>query len=160
MALWALGLGLIVAYIAIYKFLVWRQLRHIPGPFWCGWFDSWILQRALEAPCMMTSGNCVNNMVKPSMSSAAQDLSHFCFVTGPLVRIAPNYVICGDPIEVRRLWAVRSQFDRSPWFKGFQLDSPNDSSISMRDRALHTALRSKLAAGVSVSSTSNSRCVP
>ncbi|RVX72887.1 hypothetical protein B0A52_03240 [Exophiala mesophila] len=68
---------------------------------------------------------------------------------GPLVRIAPNYVICGDPIEVRRMWGVRSQFDRSPWYKGFQLDPPRDCTLSMRDEGLHTALRAKLAPGYS-----------
>ena len=48
MALWATVLGLIVTYIAIHKFLVWRRLRHIPGPFWCGWFDIWMLRRAFR----------------------------------------------------------------------------------------------------------------
>ena len=76
---------------------------------------------------------------------------------GPLVRIAPNYVICGDPIEVRRMWGVRSQFDRSPWYKGFQLDPPRDCTLSMRDEGLHTALRAKLAPGVSRPTSSGSK---
>ena len=70
------------------------------------------------------------------------------------MRIAPNYLICGDPAEVRRMWAVRSPFDRSPWYKGFQLEPPRDCTLSMRDNELHTVLRSKLAPGVRLLSCS------
>lgn len=66
---------------------------------------------------------------------------------GSIARIAPNYVVIGDPLEVRRIWGVRSQFDRAPWYKGFRLDPPNDCTLSMRDNDIHTVLRSKLAPG-------------
>ena len=46
------------------------------------------------------------------------------------------------------MWAVRSPFDRSEFWKGFQLDPPNDCTLSIRDNDLHTILRSKLAPGV------------
>ncbi|KAM0331502.1 hypothetical protein ACHAQA_003179 [Verticillium albo-atrum] len=67
--------------------------------------------------------------------------------TGPIARIAPNYVVCGDPAEVRRMWAVRSQFSRAPWYKGFQLDPPHDCTLSMRDDDVHAGLRGKIAPG-------------
>lgn len=46
------------------------------------------------------------------------------------------------------MWGVRSQFDRSSWYKGFRLDPPRDCSISLHDRGIHAILRSKLAPGV------------
>lgn len=45
------------------------------------------------------------------------------------------------------MWAVRSQFSRAPWYKGFQLDPPNDCTLSMRDDDIHTVLRAKIAPG-------------
>lgn len=76
MALWALGLGLIVAYIAIHKFLVWRRLRHIPGASWCGWFDSWMLQRAFRGTMYDDLGQLCEQYGK-----AQHDISRSRFVS-------------------------------------------------------------------------------
>ncbi|KLJ09236.1 hypothetical protein EMPG_15344 [Blastomyces silverae] len=120
--------ALAVAYLVVQRVQAWNRLRHIPGPRWCGWTNIWILRRAWGG-------------------SLYEDLGELCQQQGPLVRVAPNYVICGNPAEVRRMWGVRSEWDRSPWYKGFQLDPPRDCTLSMRDNALHTVLRSKLAPG-------------
>ncbi|EDN09223.1 predicted protein [Histoplasma mississippiense (nom. inval.)] len=122
--------SLAVAYLVVRRLQTWYRLRHIPGPRWCGWTDIWILWRAWTG-------------------SLYEDLGDLCQQHGPLVRVAPNYVVCGNPAEVRRMWGVRSEWDRSPWYKGFQLDPPRDCTLSMRDNALHTVLRSKLAPGYS-----------
>ncbi|KKZ65566.1 hypothetical protein EMCG_08591 [[Emmonsia] crescens] len=122
--------ALTVAYLVVRRVHNWHRLRHIPGPRWCGWTDIWILRRAWSG-------------------SLYEDLGKLCQQHGPLVRVAPNYVICGNPAEVRRMWGVRSEWDRSPWYKGFQLDPPRDCTLSMRDNELHTILRSKLAPGYS-----------
>lgn len=45
------------------------------------------------------------------------------------------------------MWAPRSQFRRAPWYKGFQLDPPNDCTLSMRDDDVHAVLRAKIAPG-------------
>jgi hypothetical protein len=68
--------------------------------------------------------------------------------TGPIFKVAPGYVVVADPYEIRRMWAVRSGWDRGIWWKGFQLDPPHDASISIRDSEKHLVLRSKLATGV------------
>ncbi|EXJ63632.1 uncharacterized protein A1O5_11393 [Cladophialophora psammophila CBS 110553] len=130
MAYLLIGLAVIAVAFITRKFLAWKRLRHIPGPFGCGWFDLWVLRRAFRG-------------------TLYKDLGNLCDKYGPLVRIAPEYLVCGDPIEVRRIWGVRSQFDRAPWFKGFQLDPPNDCSLSIRDSTLHSLLRSKLSPGYS-----------
>ncbi|KIW34406.1 uncharacterized protein PV07_01184 [Cladophialophora immunda] len=130
MAVWLIALAVISVSVLTSKFLAWKRLRHIPGPFWCGWSDLWMLRRAFRGSLYM-------------------DLDDLRHKYGPLVRIAPEYLICGDPIEIRRIWGVRSQFDRAPWFKGFQLDPPNDCTLSLRDNNLHSLLRSKLLPGYS-----------
>ncbi|PGH11502.1 hypothetical protein AJ79_04877 [Helicocarpus griseus UAMH5409] len=116
------------AYLAVQRVYSWNRLRHIPGPPWCGWSDIWMLRRAWSG-------------------SMYKDLGKLHQQYGSLVRVAPNYVICGDPAEVRRMWAVRSEWDRGLWFKGFQLDPPKDNLISMLDNELHASLRTKMAAG-------------
>ncbi|KAK2767798.1 hypothetical protein FQN54_003957 [Arachnomyces sp. PD_36] len=123
-----IAVALVAAYVVVHRLRIWSRLRHVKGPWSCAWSDIWMLRRAWSG-------------------SLYEDLGRVCGQYGPLVRIAPNYLICGDPIEVRRMWAVRSQFDRAPWFKGFQLEPPRDCTLSMRDNELHAALRSKLAPG-------------
>ncbi|KAI6784042.1 uncharacterized protein J7T54_004588 [Emericellopsis cladophorae] len=119
---------LLGAYVAFSRFRAWRRLAHIPGPKIAGFTDLWLIYKTWRG-------------------SLFEDLGEVCKRHGPLARIAPNHVVCGDPREVRRLWAVRSQFDRAPWYKGFRLDPPNDCTLSMCDADIHTALRAKLAPG-------------
>lgn len=127
-AFWTLAASLLFAHIVISRFLAWRRLQHIPGPALAGWTDLWLITKTWRG-------------------SLFTDLGQLCNTHGPLARIAPNYVVCGDPQEVRRMWGVRSPFDRAPWYKGFRLDPPRDCSLSMRHGDLHTSLRSKLAPG-------------
>ncbi|EEH40562.2 benzoate 4-monooxygenase cytochrome P450 [Paracoccidioides lutzii Pb01] len=122
--------ALAIGYLVVQRVHNWHRLRHITGPRSCAWTDIWMLRRSWSG-------------------SLYEDLGKLHQEHGPLVRIAPNYVICGDPNEVRRMWGVRSEWDRSPWYKGFQLDPPRDCTLSMRDNALHATLRSKLAPGYS-----------
>jgi hypothetical protein len=87
-------------------------------------------------------------MVRFSHVAVQVDIADSGEHVGPIARIGPNYVLCGDPFEIRRLWGVRSGFDRGIWYKGFQLDPPHDCTVSMRDNDIHTVLRAKLANGV------------
>ncbi|ODH13788.1 hypothetical protein ACO22_06903 [Paracoccidioides brasiliensis] len=116
--------ALVIGYLIVQRVDKWHRLRHITGPRWCAWTDIWMLRRSWSG-------------------SLYEDLGKLHQEHGP------NYVICGDPNEVRRMWGVRSEWDRSPWYKGFQLDPPRDYTLSMRDNALHATLRSKLAPGYS-----------
>ncbi|KAJ9142909.1 Benzoate 4-monooxygenase cytochrome P450 [Pleurostoma richardsiae] len=126
------SLVVVVAAVVIYavgqRAWSWYRLRHIKGPFWAALSDFWLIRLTWRG-------------------EVYQRLGDVCRQYGPIARIAPNYVVCGDPIEVRRMWGVRSQFDRAPWYKGFQLDPPRDCTLSMRDSELHTVLRAKLAPG-------------
>ncbi|OAQ97358.1 hypothetical protein LLEC1_01283 [Akanthomyces lecanii] len=69
--------------------------------------------------------------------------------SGPVARIAPDWVVCGDPAEIRRIWGARSRWTRAWWYRGMRIDPYQDSSFSTRDDALHNAIRSKLIPGYS-----------
>ncbi|KAL8379432.1 hypothetical protein RB599_009017 [Gaeumannomyces hyphopodioides] len=66
-----------------------------------------------------------------------------------VVRVAPNWVVCADAEEIRKIWAVRSQWRRGVWYRGLRVDPRRDSTFTTVDDQLHTALRSKLAPGYS-----------
>lgn len=63
------------------------------------------------------------------------------------MRIAPNWVVCGDGTEMRRLWAARSPWKRAPWYRTLRFDPFRDSTFSTVDDKTHEVLRSKVAAG-------------
>ncbi|KXX81590.1 Pisatin demethylase [Madurella mycetomatis] len=120
--------GATAAYLLTTRVWAWYRLRHIKGPLWAGWTDLWLIY---------TTARC----------EMLESCAKLCQQYGPLVRISTNYVVCGDAAEIRRIWAVRSTFDRADWWKGFQLDPPNDCSVSLRDYDIHHALRVKLLPG-------------
>ncbi|KAK5662353.1 hypothetical protein OQA88_8263 [Cercophora sp. LCS_1] len=110
------------------RVLAWHRLRHIDGPFWAKFTDFWLLKRLWRSELYVDLGKAVQEY-------------------GNVVRIARNYVVCGDPAEIRRIWGVRSTFDRSDWYRAFRWDPPQDSSLTIRDPTAHPALRAKLAPG-------------
>ncbi|OLN87613.1 Pisatin demethylase 25 [Colletotrichum chlorophyti] len=106
----------------------YARLRHIPGPTWACWTNFWLIR----------------NQLGGRLNFTLQDLNkHY----GPIVRIAPNWVVCGDGDELRRIWAVRSSWKRGNWYRGLRVDPYRDSTFSTLDDKLHESLRSKLAAG-------------
>jgi hypothetical protein len=108
------------------------HLRHIPGPWVSTFTDLYLIYRTWRG-------------------STFRDLNTLYNQYGPIFRIAPNFVVVADPAEVRKIWGVRSQFDRAKWYKGFRLDPPHDTLISMcdGDGREHVERRGKMAAGVS-----------
>lgn len=66
-----------------------------------------------------------------------------------MARIAPNWVVCGDPAEIQRIWAVKSPWTRGEWYRGMRIDPYSDSSFSTRNDELHKAIRRKLLPGYS-----------
>ncbi|KAK1755478.1 cytochrome P450 [Echria macrotheca] len=128
-ALWILAAAF-AAYTTSKYLWAYYRLRHIKGPWLAGFSDLWLMNKTLHGKTF-------------------EDIGRLCQTQGPLVRIAPNYISCGDPAEIRRLWAARSGFDRAKWYQGFRLDPPHDVSISMCDAEAHTVFRSKLAPGYS-----------
>ena len=139
----------VAAYSIATRVWQWRRLRHIPGPATAGFSGFWLLRLTWKGGLFEGLGQaCKEYGTRNSDPTLDQRYLANNVATGPVVRIAPNFVVCGDPSEIRRLWHHRSGWDRSVWFKGLQLDPPRDFSLSMRDNERHTALRAKLAQGV------------
>jgi cytochrome P450 len=53
-------------------------------------------------------------------------------------------VVVSSPAEIRRIWSVRSRYQRSPWYAGFRFDPNNDQVITMVDNRDHLHLRTRL----------------
>jgi hypothetical protein len=68
---------------------------------------------------------------------------------GSIARIGPNLLVTSDREIWRRIQAVRSPYRRSDWYIGMRFDPSRDNLESQRDDAKHTALRAKMAPGVS-----------
>lgn len=121
-------LTLLVTYFFITRFLTWRRLSTIPGPFLAS-LSYWPMFR------LRRSGNA-------HLKYAS--LSHRY---GPLTRIGPNDLLSSDPQHLRRMSAARSTYERSSWYQATRLDPYHDMMGSVMDKAAHMALRTKLAAG-------------
>ena len=104
------------------------RLRHIQGPLWAGWTKAWLVKSQL-------SGRL--NLI----------LADLNVKYGPLVRIAPNWVVCSDASELRRIWAVRPPWQRGQWYKGLRIDPYRDNTFTAVDEGVHETLRSKLLPG-------------
>lgn len=127
-ATWALAF--LAAYSVGQQVQSYFRLRHIKGPWFTGWTDVWLIRKTWRGETF-------------------KELSNLSDKYGPIFRIAPNFVVCSDPAEMRKLWAARSQFDRATWYKGFRLDPPNDTLISMCGGDDRVAYRAKFAPGYS-----------
>ncbi|KAF4871936.1 Cytochrome P450 monooxygenase lolP1 [Colletotrichum siamense] len=116
------------AYLVICRVRDYARMRHIPGPFWAHWTDLWLMRAQFSG----------------KLSFILQDLNK---KHGPIVRIAPNWVLCGDGAKLRVLWAARSHWKRGLWYLGLRFDPYSDSVFTALDDKYHDTLRAKLAAG-------------
>ncbi|RNJ52374.1 hypothetical protein D7B24_003737 [Verticillium nonalfalfae] len=125
----ALAAGLLLlSYLVAARVRDFSRLRHVHGPFLAGWTDLWLIR----------------NQLSGRLNFVLQDANK---KYGPVARIAPNWVVCGDGAELRRLWGVRSGWQRGHWYRGLRIDPYKDNTFSTTDDKVHEALRSRLSAG-------------
>ncbi|OCK76488.1 cytochrome P450 family protein [Lepidopterella palustris CBS 459.81] len=124
-AAFSFGALAILIYIGVSRFINWRRLRHIPGPPLAGWTDLWLLRYVVPG-------------------KLCTKLFDVCSEHGPLARIGPNWVVCGDPAEIQRIWGIRSGFSRAPWYKATRLNPEEDNVLTMLDTKGHHRLRALL----------------
>ncbi|KAI1878257.1 uncharacterized protein JN550_000439 [Neoarthrinium moseri] len=105
------------------------SLKHIPGPSAARWTDLWMIRAQLSG--------------RMQLILREQDLRY----GGKLLRIAPKWVVCNDPAEIRKIWGVRTQWQRPDWYRGLRVDPYRDNSFSTIDDQRHETLRSKIAPG-------------
>ncbi|CAK7271329.1 hypothetical protein SEPCBS119000_004544 [Sporothrix epigloea] len=106
----------------------YRKLAHIPGPKWAAWSNLWLVRGQLSG----------------QLNFILRDINkHY----GKLARIGPNWVVCGDPAEIRRIWAARPNYRRGYWYRGLRFDPYRDHTLSTLDEKVHSQLRSKMLPG-------------
>ncbi|EEP76610.1 predicted protein [Uncinocarpus reesii 1704] len=69
------------------------------------------------------------------------------YAQGPLVRVGPNYVVCSDPSEIRRIWSVHSGYYRSSWYKAIRVDPTRNSVLTICENKAHHRVRGYLVGG-------------
>ncbi|KAI3325275.1 benzoate 4-monooxygenase cytochrome p450 [Xylariaceae sp. AK1471] len=120
----------IAVYSAYRTYESWRRLSHIPGPPSTGISSLWVLIHTLRRRRYM------------ALYEASQQ-------HGPLIRIAPNHLACGDPDEIKRIWGVRSPYIRGAIYHASRFDPSSENIVSECNDARHNELRAKTAAGFS-----------
>ncbi|CAK7271319.1 hypothetical protein SEPCBS119000_004539 [Sporothrix epigloea] len=124
----AVALALAIVYSIARSIASYQRLAHIPGPRWAAWTDFWL----------------VRNQLSGKLNFKLHDINSRY---GDLARIGPNWVVCGDPGEIRRIWAARSSYKRAYWYRGLRMDPYRDSTFSTLDDAVHNELRTKMLPG-------------
>lgn len=123
-----LGLAGLVAWFVIARVRSYARLSHIPGPFWAGWTDLWLIWAQMSG--------------RISFILADANTKY-----GPIVRIGTDWVVVGDPFEIRKVWGVRGPWHRGDWYRGLRLDPYRDSTFTSIDDKVHDSLRTKLVPG-------------
>ncbi|KZL86693.1 cytochrome p450 family protein [Colletotrichum incanum] len=118
----------LVLYITVSRLSRWRRLNHIPGPPGAGWSRLWLLVH-------LASGKLPNKF------------QEICRKYGPLVRIAPNWVVCSDPNEIRRIWGIRSGYHRGTWYRSIRLSPDEENIFTILGNKDHHRLRAQLLPG-------------
>ncbi|TAQ85207.1 hypothetical protein B7494_g6468 [Chlorociboria aeruginascens] len=116
--------------LASHGYVVWRRLKHIPGPFSASTSKLWMLHHTLAGQL-------------PFALKAVSDKY------GKLVRVGPNQVVTSDPEVLHKIWAARSPYQRGDFYKAMKIDSSRDNLLSLTHDARHTELKAKLALGYS-----------
>ncbi|KAH8884137.1 cytochrome P450 CYP570A1 [Thozetella sp. PMI_491] len=122
------GVCLLGSYFIALRIAAARRLRHIPSPGLAPWTSLWLVHRHLGG-------------------RIARELADLSRRYGAIYRIAPNWVVISDPVEVQRVWQARGPWYRGRWYEMFRFDQPVETVMSLRDNANHAALRSKLLPG-------------
>ncbi|KAL7916625.1 cytochrome P450 [Trichoderma velutinum] len=66
---------------------------------------------------------------------------------GTIARVGLNDLVTDDPVFVKHMCNVKTEYRRSSWYDGMRFNPTSNNCLSTRDEAAHAALRSKMAAG-------------
>ncbi|QPH02864.1 hypothetical protein C2857_007082 [Epichloe festucae Fl1] len=118
------------ASLILLRYRQWKKLSHIPGPAIAGWSKIWLLRHVVL-------GRLCNRLEEVTKAY------------GPIARVGPDWVVCGDPMEIRRIWGIRSGYYRADWYKATRLDPDEDNVLTLVDNKAHHHIRSRLLSGYS-----------
>ncbi|GFG26524.1 pisatin demethylase [Aspergillus udagawae] len=120
-------LGLSVVSLA-QRFIAWRRLSHIPGPFFASFSNLWLAWHAHRG----------------TLPWAIKDVTD---KYGPLARVGLNVAVNANPESVVKVLQPRSGFIRALDYQAARFRPGSDNILSMRDEMAHKILKSKTAAG-------------
>ena len=123
--LWAAGLA--VLWYALSAITTWYRLRHIPGPFLARFSYLWHGYYALTG-----HGAPVYTALHDRYAGG-----------GPLVRIAPNYVLTNDPEILRHIMSARTRYVRDDWWQGGQFHAEYGNILTIKDNGEHDRMKAK-----------------
>ncbi|KAK4170984.1 putative cytochrome P450 E-class, group I [Triangularia setosa] len=125
-----------VFYIVASRIKTYVRLRHIPGPTGAVLSRSWLFRKTM-------AGRIPNAL--------AEVASEY----GPLVRVGPNWLICSDVSEIRRMWSVHSGWHRDAWYNGFRFDPANDNILTANENKVHHRIRTNVLPGYNAKGITN-----
>jgi hypothetical protein len=132
LAVWSAGA--FVAWYVVTALISLYRTRHIPGPFLARFSYVWHLYKF-----------ALNGHGGPLY----EDLHNRYADGGPLVQIAPGYVVTNDPDILRRISAPRSQYPRHEWWRGGRFHPDYENIACLIDTGEHDAMKAKTASGYS-----------
>ncbi|RYP75134.1 hypothetical protein DL771_002595 [Monosporascus sp. 5C6A] len=68
-------------------------------------------------------------------------------LSGEYVRIGPDWVICSDSDEIRRIWNLRSGYYRADWYRATRLSRDEENVLTVMDNKAHHQLQSRIQPG-------------
>ncbi|KAK6951145.1 hypothetical protein Daesc_007676 [Daldinia eschscholtzii] len=109
--------SLLLLWFIISTIVAWYRLRHIPGPFLASFSPFWLVQV----------------IIRGKLQKEFIELKKY----GPLVRIAPNYVVTSDPEVLRRLASSRSNYGKDEWYESVRFAPWHESMLTLLDNRAH-----------------------
>ncbi|KAM7204219.1 Cytochrome P450 [Naviculisporaceae sp. PSN 640] len=106
----------------------WYRLRHVPGPWICGWTSLWLLKQHLGP------------RIDQSWKKLVEEY-------GPVVRMAPNEILLADADELVRIQSPRSVYRKDDWYQIGQMSPPHHNLLSMQDKEARRERKRKVGPG-------------
>ncbi|KAJ4386000.1 Cytochrome P450 monooxygenase aba1 [Gnomoniopsis smithogilvyi] len=132
----SLGLSALALCYLVTAISRWWRLRHIPGPFIAKFSYFWLGK---------TTHSGKQYYVHRELHKKY----------GPLVRIAPNYVITDEPHIIKSISSARSGYHRDDWYTTGRFNPWRDNLFSRTDPAIHSKAKLRLAGSYNGRETTN-----
>ncbi|KAK4141921.1 cytochrome P450 [Dichotomopilus funicola] len=107
-------IGLLLFAHSIQRVRRWYRLSHVPGPLIAGWTNMWLTKGYISGRFFMELPALVEKY-------------------GPVIRIAPNQVVCVDVDTLYRISGVRSLYRKSEWYTIARISRDGDHIFTIID---------------------------